>query len=72
MDRLSAFHIGSVREATGGKLISSFSLEYPQEWLGRLKDVGCTTVEDKKYEFVLLSLTVLTFCMKLREVIWFN
>ena len=55
MDRLSAFHIGSVREATGGKLISSFSLEYPQEWLGRLKDVGCTTVEDKKYEFVLLS-----------------
>ena len=52
MDRLSAFHIGSVREATGGKLISSFSLEYPQEWLGRLKDVGGTTVEDKKYEFV--------------------
>lgn len=58
MDRLSAFHIGSVREVTGGRLISSFSLDYPHKWLGRLKDVGCTTVEDRKYEFVLLSLTV--------------
>ena len=67
MDRLSAFHIDSVREATGGKLISSFSLEYPHEWLGRLKDVGCTTMEDRRYEFVLLSLTVLTFCMKFRK-----
>ena len=56
MDRLSAFHIGSVREATGGKLISSFTLKYPNEWLGRLKDIGYTTVEDRRYESILLTL----------------
>ena len=56
MDRLSVFHIGSVREATGGKLISSFTMKYSNEWLGRLKDVGCTTVEDRKYESILLTL----------------
>ena len=48
VDRLSSFHIGSVRDATGGQLISSFSLHYPPQWLGRLKNINSISFEGKR------------------------
>ena len=48
-ERLSVFHIGSVRSVTGGQLISSFSLQYPQQWLGRLRDIKSTSIEGTRY-----------------------
>ena len=39
VDRLSALHIGAAKDITGGELISSVSLKFPREWLGRLRSI---------------------------------
>ena len=49
VDRLSAFHIGSVIDVTGGQLISSLSLRYPSTWLGKLRNIRQTAIEGRRY-----------------------
>lgn len=47
-EQLSAYHIDSVRDVTGGKMINSASSQPDASWLGCLKDARIVTLVHKK------------------------
>ena len=48
VDRLSSVYIGAVTVVTGGKVISSFSVGYPSNWLGALTNITPMVIKDRR------------------------